>query len=718
MKKIFTIVMLALTTASAAWAVTVEEVTGVYAGELNIGGMPYSREVYVLPGTTDNTVTLVIPDFQHNGAWGDVVLTNVAINAGGSLSMSTDWYVKSRSERAYCESSSATLSANSASLTMSVSTPTLPQSLSVQFAGNRVADRNYDFYNGGFEGAWTNNEPSGWHSFVSATGSFSRFVSGNTDQFEQSGEIRPGSTGSQSAMIATHSVLGARANGNCTNGQINAGSMSATEAKGNYNFSDPNNSGYNTPFAGSPDSVVFWAKYIPADRKPSNEKNVASAHAVLTTNARYQDPEAEDDDYSSVKVAEAKIEYMATANLGWQRLAMPFQYTAIDPAQTAYMLITFTTNATPGGGTSDANNPDKIYLDDAEMIYNHSLVSLQMDGKTVVFSGNQAASDLAFSDSIYDFAADADGKSAQSYIAYDSENNRVYVYVLAGNFAQARAYSLYTLQLTEPEPPVRDTEYSYAASTCDNEPYSDDLFSNLTAAGEYTVTIPNTQGGDSVITLTLSILPTYSFATTAAIGTQDTITWRGQTIYGMAETVEPYLYYDSLTTVAGCDSVYVLELHVSDNLTYGSYAAQFCEGDSIEYEGKIYSQAYEGDVILKGRNSQGGDSIVHLIVTVLPNFITHEYLTITEGDEQSWEGWDLSTIPAGESELVAVYYTVDDCDSTIVIHLTVEPQSTEALDPAAHESAQRQFRKVLYNGRLYIIRDDETVYDILGTKIQ
>ena len=87
------------------------------------------------------------------------------------------------------------------------------------------------FENRGFE-SWANfgsgnatNEPVHWHSTKSATGSFTGFLS---QQIEPSSVVRPGSKGSKSARIWPVSVLGVTANGNLTNGRMNAGSMSAT----------------------------------------------------------------------------------------------------------------------------------------------------------------------------------------------------------------------------------------------------------------------------------------------------------------------------------------------------------------------------------------------------------------------------------------------------------------------------------------------------------
>ena len=757
MKKIFTIFSLFC----AMMAQATEP--GVYNGSLTINGTSYSAErIYLLPGAEANTLTCVI---------GEQVLVNI---------------------------------------------PESSISLSAQ-----PIDANYAITNGGFEGNWSNNEPEGWHSFASATGDYASFVTGNTGQFQQSSDKRPGSTGSYSAQIQSKVTVGVKANGNCTNGRINAGSMSATDASGNYAFSDPSQTGYNTPFVGCPDSLVFWSKYVPGGGSVTDSNNKARAHATLLTSARYQDPEVAD--YSSVKIAEATSNYSATADMGWQRIAVPFEYTDINPAKMAYMLITFTTNETPGGGNSTKKSPDNVYIDDVEMIYNHTLSSFLLDGQNISFSNGQAVSDKLYSDSEYTVSATTNGKAAKSFIGYDATTYRMYIYVVADNYAQARAHTLYTLQMVAP---VKDTEYAYAASTCDNEPYSDELFQNLTESGEYKTTIPNTQGGDSLITLTLTVNKTYAFAAEASMKMDESYEWRGKmyqnlapgvytyadslqttagcdSVYTLTLTVEaigyrfeeslnacvneesewhgmtlptadegeyvlydslksvygcdsvyvltlsvhpnylfieeqfvnevnmewhgkviqdlpkreePYLIYDSLTSQYGCDSIYMLCLYVSDiPITYGSYSDECCEGEFILFDGVEYRESFEGDVRISERNMYGGDSIVHLTITVFPSYYIVEQMTMVVGEDRTWEYYDLSQFPVGSIDLKVEYWSEEFCDSTLVLHLTVEPTVTALPDT---RSEKRVARKVMYNGRMYIIRKDEGIYDMLGNKIQ
>ncbi len=830
MKKIFTTVIIACVSAITALAVTVNDASGVFKGTLNIGGDEYpNEEIYILPGVTANTITFVLPDFKFSGvSLGDIVLVNIPMDGEGTLTLNNrPLYIKIIQTRAEVSMlSGSQINGTNANVSLSIEAG-LPESIPVVFNGNKVMNRNYEITNGGFEGAWSGNEVSGWHSFVTATGGFAGFVNPNTEQFSKSTDVRPGTTGSQSVKIQSKVTLGAKGNGNCTNGQINAGSMSAGDASGNYNFSDPSNNGYNTEFVGQPDSLVFWAKYIPGGGSVTDNSNKARANAVITQNARYQDPET--GSYGSVKVSNAEINYSATSSKGWQRLSTPFVYTSLDPKTAAYILVTFSSNATPGGGNSSKNSPDVVYLDDAEIVYNHSLTSLTMNGAAVSFTNGAAKTDAEFSDSEYTFAATTNAKAAKTFIGYDAENNRVNVYVVADNYSQAGAYSVYTLQMATPVPPVVDTEYAYTATTCDNEPYSDELFTNLTEAKTYTTTIPNTKGGDSIITLTLNVLPTYTTPAEATINMDETYTWQGTeykdllpgeysysvtektnagcdsvltlkltvkpipyyyeeaqnacqneetewhgkvlpteqvgtftvydsliSVYGMdsvykftytvnqtyhyeqtkyvnnadfvwhgqvikdlPQAMEPYYYYDSLQTIYGCDSVYVLKLFVSDiPVTYGEYEVFVCDGEQVKFEGEKYSEAFDGEVRVSQPNIYGGDSIVRLTVTVLPTYVVDEYLTMTVGDEQYWEGWNLSSMTEGQYEMEASYYTINDCDSTIVLHLSVEPKPVYTGLSETETQSSRSVRKVIYNGRLYIIREDEKIYDILGKKIK
>lgn len=470
MRKIFTI-FASFVCAAQVMAVSTKDVCGQFDGMLNIGGQNYpNKSVYLLPGTVENTLTFVLPDFTYgaNGKLGNIVLPNIPMSESGQLTLEgATLYLDSINERAIITVLNgledagtvynSVVSHDEAQVLLSIEAPqSLPEAILVLFAGQAVRSNNYELPNGGFEGAWTNNEPQGWHSFGTATGLMADFVTDNTFQFVQDPQVRPGSTGEQSALLSSTILFGVNANGNCTNGQINAGSMTADDAANNYNFSDPANNGFNTPFNGRPDSIVFWAKYQPADKNPANAVNKARMRSVITTNARIQDPENED--YSAVKIADAVINYAATADMGWQRIAVPFSYYPANlDKEPAYILTTFTTNQVPGGGSSYNKGSnlntnyvlDSVYIDDVELVYNKTLNSFQIDAEQLVFNQNIATAAGTYCDSCADVNAYAQGWSAQTFIGFDAVHKCIHVYVIADDYAQSGAYQVYRVEFSD-----------------------------------------------------------------------------------------------------------------------------------------------------------------------------------------------------------------------------------------------------------------------------
>jgi hypothetical protein len=196
-------------------------------------------------------------------------------------------------------------------------------------------------------------EPVNWNSFLTASGSLSGFAS---NQITQSTDVRPGSTGTSSALIFSNSVLGVIANGNLTVARINMGSATPTNAN-NYNSSIISDVNFSEAMPDSPDSLVFWVKFTPI-----NATDSARVSAILHDNYAYRDPI----DAASIPhtVALAQKNYITT-NGQWVRKSIPFVYTG--PSTTpAFLLLTFTTNKTPGGGADN----DQVWIDDVELIYN------------------------------------------------------------------------------------------------------------------------------------------------------------------------------------------------------------------------------------------------------------------------------------------------------------------------------------------------------------
>ena len=277
-----------------------------------------------------------------------------------------------------------------------------------------------------------------------------------------------------------------------------------------------------------------------------------------------------------------------------------------------------------------------------------------------------------------------------------------------------RGTGLYVEPPTPPAPP-EDTYFAYSAAICDGDTYSDDLFTGLTLPGDYIDTIPNFEGADSIITFTLTVNPLYAFEDSLTMYVGDNQSWQGLdlSLLPVGDTALSVSYAARTT----CDSTYTLYLTVQPRITtYGNDTIELCYGDMAAYEGKTYRRSTVDSVLLGQTNRFGGDSIVELVVIVYPEVSITASVTITEGEPQTWQDFDLSTMPVGDTTLVATYASVHGCDSTFVLHLTVEEFiSTEDLPFTLHTDTS--VRKVIRNGAVYIRKGDEW-FDLLGRKRQ
>lgn len=204
-------------------------------------------------------------------------------------------------------------------------------------------------------------EPTNWNSFLTAGGSLS-WAAGN--QLQSSTDVRPGSSGTKSAKIFSNETLGIIANGNLTVGKINMGSATPANSA-NYNSSITSDANFSEALTQSPDSLVFWAKFTPADTSGADSARVS---AIIHDAYDFRDPI---DGNSAPHVVAAAIKNYGYTYGSWVRMSVPFTYSG--PASTpAFILVTFTTNKTPGGGSDN----DQVWIDDVELIYNASSASV------------------------------------------------------------------------------------------------------------------------------------------------------------------------------------------------------------------------------------------------------------------------------------------------------------------------------------------------------
>lgn len=213
--------------------------------------------------------------------------------------------------------------------------------------------------NSGFEN-WDNlgvatEEPADWNSFKSGYGPLILYAS---QQIKHSTQIRPGSTGNYSCVIWSKSILSIVANGNVTTGQIHMGSSTATDTS-NYNISHTAQPAFSEALGNTPDSLVAWVRFKPANAGGSDSARIrASIHDTY----EFRDPA---DAQSLTHLVGSAIKNFRSAYNQWERISIPFKYngTATSPD---YILVSMTTNKTPGGGSGG----DSLYIDDLSLVYN------------------------------------------------------------------------------------------------------------------------------------------------------------------------------------------------------------------------------------------------------------------------------------------------------------------------------------------------------------
>lgn len=324
----------------------------------------------------------------------------------------------------------------------------------------------YQIENSGFENfhtatyvdgknKYTSDEPNAWHSFNSgiATGMFAYLTkyalqNGNTSV---SDDVRPGSTGTKSVAIKSSIVMGFQsANGTMTTGRLQAGSLTPTDAA-NCSFldmsstdTDGNGDPFYTVLNGRPDALSVWVKY--KQGQVNEQYPYATVSAVITDGTRYQDPE--DKAYTNV-VAKAQDKTIESKGFEWQNLVIPFDYTsyASNDAQAKALLVTISTNAQPGVGSRDAENPDMIIVDDISLVYNSHLASLKVKGTEVEgFDKNVLSYDLKGDGavSVDDIEAVSDGQGAYVTKAIEGTDKgvKVTITVTSNDLKTTNVYTL------------------------------------------------------------------------------------------------------------------------------------------------------------------------------------------------------------------------------------------------------------------------------------
>ena len=206
------------------------------------------------------------------------------------------------------------------------------------------------------------------------------------------------------------------------------------------------------------------------------------------------------------------------------------------------------------------------------------------------------------------------------------------------------------------------------AAICEGTTYTENGF-NVSEAGVYTQNLQTINGCDSTVTLTLTVNPVATTALQAAICQGETYTENGFNVN------EAGVYTQNLQAINGCDSVVTLTLTVNPVATTALQAA-ICQGETYTENGFNVSEA--GVYTQNLQTINGCDSVVTLTLTVNPVATTNLNAAICEGTAYTENGFNVSEAGVYTQNL----QTINGCDSTVTLTLTVNPVATTALQAA------------------------------------
>lgn len=182
----------------------------------------------------------------------------------------------------------------------------------------------------------------------------------------------------------------------------------------------------------------------------------------------------------------------------------------------------------------------------------------------------------------------------------------------------------------------------------------------LNKTGIYTKLLSTFHNCDSLVTLNLSVFDVLFTTVNEEICSGKTYLFNGVSYNKTG------IYIDSLVTNADCDSIVTLNLLVK-SITFSQLDKSICESDSFNFNGTILTQT--GTFIDTILGSNGCDSIITLNLQVNPKPITILNEKICDGETFDFIGDKLTT----GGTFTKVLSTLFNCDSTVILNLTVNP---------------------------------------------
>lgn len=210
---------------------------------------------------------------------------------------------------------------------------------------------------------------------------------------------------------------------------------------------------------------------------------------------------------------------------------------------------------------------------------------------------------------------------------------------------------------------------------CQNElPYTwrDTTFQVGSLSGIYSFSRESSQGCDSLVTLALTVNPSYLQTYNEEICENDLpYQWQDNVF---SEGTESGVYTFNHTSIAGCDSIIVLNLTVFPSYQV-SVELELCRNELPYQWGNIIFPigTTNGDFTQTFVSRHGCDSIVDLALIVHPDYDLHEQLRICENDLPYT--WRDTVFEQGTTSGTFSFERISQfgCDSVVTLHVVLSP---------------------------------------------
>jgi gliding motility-associated-like protein len=180
-------------------------------------------------------------------------------------------------------------------------------------------------------------------------------------------------------------------------------------------------------------------------------------------------------------------------------------------------------------------------------------------------------------------------------------------------------------------------------------------------SGIYTDTLSTSFGCDSILYYNVAIVDFF-------FSEREVVVCEGSSYFvGGADQFEPGIYYDTLSTSFGCDSIVLTQLEMDDKIVQ-VVNESICFGDSILLGGayQTTSNVYTDSLIANG----GCDSIVFTVLDILAPNTTEQSFTLCYGDSLSVGTSTYTTSGIHMDTLVAH----NGCDSIVTTDLFIRDE--------------------------------------------